>query len=115
MHNLRKEYDEKRRVQDLHEYARGQYAQLIASVRLANDCCRVLKRPPTYSISNDPIKTGIFDLNTPSTGQMRIIARQSGPAQFGWKSQGEIYYREISMQLFTKELAELQVSTCCVT
>jgi len=108
MHKQRQQHAAKQRVHDLHEYARAQHRQLVASVRLANDCCRVLKRQPAYSISNDPMKAGIFDLNTPSTLQMRVIAKQSGPPRFGWKSEGEGVRREISVPLFMKELDSLQ-------
>jgi hypothetical protein len=108
MHRLKKQQTEKRRVQDLQDYARAQRRQLVASIRLANDCCRILKRPVTYGISDDPTKKGLFDLETPSTLQMRVIVRQQGPSQYGWKSQGEAHYREISVPLFQKELDGLQ-------
>jgi hypothetical protein len=108
MHRLKKQQTEKRRVQDLQEYARAQRRQLVASIRLANDCCRILKRPVTYGISEDPTKKGLFDLETPSTLQMRVIVRQQGPSQYGWKTQGDAHYREISAPLFQKELDGLQ-------
>ena len=108
MHRLKKQQTEKRRVQDLQDYARQQRRQLVASIRLANDCSRILKRPVTYGISDDPTKKGMFDLETPSTLQMRVIVRQQGPSQYGWKAQGEAHYREISVPLFQKELEGLQ-------
>ena len=108
MHRLKKQQTEKRRVQDLQAYARAQRRQLVASIRLANDCCRILKRPVTYGISEDPTKKGLFDLETPSTLQMRVIVRQQGPSQYGWKVQGDAHYREISVPLFQKELDGLQ-------
>ena len=108
IHRLKKQQTEKRRVQDLQDYARQQRRQLVASIRLANDCGRILKRPVTYGISDDPTKKGMFDLETPSTLQMRVIVRQQGPSQYGWKAQGEAHYREISVPLFQKELEGLQ-------
>ena len=39
---------------------------------------------------------------------MRVIVRQQGPSQYGWKAQGEAHYREISVPLFQKELEGLQ-------
>ena len=108
MHRLKQQQTEKRRVQDLQDYARAQRRQLVASIRLANDCCRILKRPVTYGISEDPTKKGLFDLETPSTLQMRVIVSQQGPSQYGWKAQGDAHYREISAPLFQKELDGLQ-------
>ena len=108
MHRLKKQQTEKRRVQDLQDYARAQRRQLVASIRLANDCCRILKRSVTYGISDDPTKKGIFDLETPSTLQMRVTVRHQGPSQYGWKAQGDAHYREISVPLFQKELDGLQ-------
>ena len=108
VHRLKKQQTEKRRVQDLQDYARAQRRQLVASIRLANDCCRILKRSVTYGISDDPTKKGIFDLETPSTLQMRVTVRHQGPSQYGWKAQGDAHYREISVPLFQKELDGLQ-------
>jgi hypothetical protein len=108
MHKLKKQHEEKRRVKELHDYARAQHRKLVAKVRLANDCCRILRRPPAYSLPDDPMKKGIFDLDTPSTLPMRVLVRQPGRSQYGWQASGDVCVREVSVPLFDKELEGLQ-------
>jgi len=108
LHRLQKQQRDKRREQDCQDYARAQRRQLVASIRLANDCCRILKRTVSYGLSDDPMKKGLMDWETPSTLQMRVVVTQQGASQYGWKEEGEAHVREISVPLFQRELDGLQ-------